>query len=421
MRTFKLASAAVLALIVAGCDGNARPFEEAVEVRTENLTSIEVVPPTITVPALFMNIGDTAQFGVQGNTVIGQVLTLDSDDRQWQVTDESVASIDGNGLLTAKANGIVGVFVSIGGLETIQYDLTVSQADLIDVSEVIGEAIIERCLPQEYSATGLFDDGSTRDLSEVSWSLAAADSSNARIQNNPDITAEVTGLNASSITLTAALSGFTLPLPLEISDSLTALDISPDSVSLSVDGTQTLAAFGTYEGAAPGSTDTTTQRTSVNVSSAVDWQITNGGEDVASVSNTTGSKGLVTGLESGVANLTVSCGVDRVSDAVVVTISDSSSDELSFERGSSISVDVDAASFTLNVSSGSSYSSDDILDNDDLTWEFDSSSSTSDAISLDGTGDDAGEVDPLRVGSGTITVTDSDGNSETIFIEVTDN
>ncbi len=38
MRIFNYVSAVLVAMVLVGCDGDARPFEEAVEVRTENLT-----------------------------------------------------------------------------------------------------------------------------------------------------------------------------------------------------------------------------------------------------------------------------------------------------------------------------------------------------------------------------------------------
>ena len=105
MRISNYVIATLVAMVLVGCDGEARPFEEAVEVRTENLTSIAVVPPAISLDELIMNFGETAQFGVQGTSVIGQTVALSGSDRDWQVTDESVASINDEGQLVAMANG----------------------------------------------------------------------------------------------------------------------------------------------------------------------------------------------------------------------------------------------------------------------------------------------------------------------------
>lgn len=419
MRIFHGLSAVIVALVLVGCEGDARPFEEAVEVRTQNLTSIAVVPPTISVDELVMNIGESVQFGVNGTSAIGQQVTLDSNNRQWQVTDESVASINDNGQLVARANGDVGVFISIGGLESATYDLRVSDALLTEVHEIVGEPILERCLPMDYQATGLFADGTVRDLSGITWTLAIADVNNARLQNNPDTTVSVTALNTGNVTLTAALGGFSRPLPIEISDSLESLSISPTSASLSVKDTTKFAAFGAFAGAAPGSADadaSTTSRPSVNVTESVNWQITG---DSASVSNSQGTQGIVTGLSSGTANLSVSCG-NLSAPVAVVTVSASAgnSDDLSFSRTNPITLRLGAV-ITLSVSTGSIYNSANSLDNDDLTWDFSPDDSAIPAIKLVDNGVNAGQITALNAGeSGTITVTDSDGATGSIRVEV---
>ena len=418
MRISNYVIATLVAMVLVGCDGEARPFEEAVEVRTENLTSIAVVPPAISLDELIMNFGETAQFGVQGTSVIGQTVALSGSDRDWQVTDESVASINDEGQLVAMANGNVGVFISIGGLVSETYDLRVSDATLTDVQEIVGEPIIERCLPGDYQATGLYDDGTVRDLVGVNWTLAAADADNARLQNNPDTTVTVTGLNSGAVTLTAALSGFSTPLSIEISDSLTALEISPGSGSVEVDEVTTFAAFGKFADTA---SDATALPRTENVTASVDWKIASG-SSYASVANSADSRGEVTGLASGSATLVASCG-NLAALPIVVTISDSSdvSDELSFSRSSPIEL-APGSVITLSVSTGSIYNSENSLDNDDLTWDFSPDDSANPAISLDDDGVNAGQISALNAGeSGTITVTDDDGASGSIRVEVTSN
>ncbi len=117
--------------------------------------------------------------------------------------------------------------------------------------EIVGEPIIERCLPADYQATGEFLDGTIRDLTGVNWTLAAADADNARMQNNPDTTVSVTGLNTGAVTLTAELNGFSTSLPIEISDSLMSLEISPTSGSVDVGDVASFAAFGKYSKLTP--------------------------------------------------------------------------------------------------------------------------------------------------------------------------
>ena len=424
MKIFNFVSTLLVIIALAGCDGNARPFEEAVEVRTENLTSIAVVPPAISVSELVMNIDDTAQFGVQGTTIIGQQITLSGSDRNWQVTDESVASINDDGQLVAIANGDVGVFISIGGLVSETYDLRVSDATLTDVQEIGGESIIERCLPEDYQATGLYDDGTVRDLAGVNWTLAAADAGNARLQNNPDTTVTVTGINSAAVTLTAALSGFNLSLPIEISNSLISLSISPRSANIDVEDEVSFAAFGEFEGTTPGATSDTGSRSDVNVTEAVDWQLAASGVSIASVSNDGDSRGRLTGLSSGEAVLTASCGNKRSGPvSVIVSDSASSSDELSFAQGDSTQLVVGGSSVLLRVSTGSIFNSINELDQNDLTWVLSVDDTSVPAISLqdEDSGTNAGRITALSAGGATITVTDDDGASGSIRVEVTSN
>ncbi len=414
MRIFSYVSAALVAMLLVGCDGDARPFEEAVEVRSQNLSSIAVVPPAISVPGLVMNIGETAQFGVQATSVIGQTVPLESSDRDWQVTDESVASINDDGKLVAIANGDVGVFISIGGLVSETYGLKVSDSVLTNVQTIVGESSIERCLPGDYQATGLYEDGTERDLAAVSWALATADADNARLLNNPDTTVTVTGLNPTVVTLTAAISGFSLSLPITISNTLTAIEISPTSGSVDVDDVASFAAFGKYVEA---DAEATALPREENVTASVDWKI-DSGSTYASVSNSEDARGQVTGLSSGSATLSANCG-NLASSPIVVIVNDRFDNGLSFLRDS---VTMVVGNFTtLSVSTGSSYSSANSLDNDDLTWELSTDSTSSPAISLVDDGTNAGRIQALAVGGATITVTDDDGASASIRVEVTSN
>lgn len=421
MRIFNPVGAALVALVLVGCEGDARPFEEAVEVRTENLTSIAVVPPAITVERLVMNIGESVQFGVQGTTVAGPTLTLDASDRNWQVTNESAASINDDGLLVAKADGEVGVFLSIGGLVAEAYNLTVSDQPLTGIREIIGEPVVERCLPSDYQATGEYLDGSIRDLIGVNWTLSPTDTEIARALNNPDTTVTVTGLNTGAVTLTAELDGFSAPLSIEVSNSLLSLEISPTSGSVEVDDVATFAAFGTYVEADTDADGNTLQREE-NVTESVDWKIESG-TTYASVSNIVGERGEVTGLEAGTATLSANCG-NLPSSRISVVVSDSSdadSDGLSFLQGDSESLVAGGSSILLRVSTGSVFDAENELEQDDLTWVLSLDDTSDPAISLqdEDSGTNAGLITPLAVGSATVRVTDEDGSTASIRIEVT--
>lgn len=421
MRLLPLASTALITLLLAGCEGDASPFAEAVEIRELNLVSLSVVPPEISVANLVINIGQAVEFGVQGQNTASQPVELSSVNREWQVSDTSVALIDDDGRLVAQANGQVSVSVNIGGLQSDSYSLEVSNAELDSVDSILGEETVERCVPADYQARGLYDDGSVRDLVAVNWTLATDDTGNARVVSSPDLFATLTGLNAGPVTLTASVDGLSLPVTVQVSDSLTAIDISPGTATVEVGDVASFIATGTYSGPAPGSTTDTVDSREIVVTSSADWLITTG-TTYASVSNDNDSRGQVTGIASGSSTLAASCGNLSASTQAVITLEESDgSDELSFNRSNPFVLDPDSSGVFLRVSPGSSYSASDQLDNDDLDWEF-TRIGTTDAIRLTTNGDNAGFIVPLVTsGEGTVTVTDSDGNSATIDIEVSNN
>ena len=96
--TFGKAAALIGVLFLLGaCDGDTRPFTEAVEIRTLNLESLSVTTPENTVTPLYLNVNQGMQLGVSGQTFDGDTVALSSGDRTWSVSDTSVASISAIG------------------------------------------------------------------------------------------------------------------------------------------------------------------------------------------------------------------------------------------------------------------------------------------------------------------------------------
>ncbi len=129
-------------------------------------------------------------------------------------------------------------------------------------------------------------------------------------------------------------------------------------------------------------------------------QLAASGNSFASVSNDVDSRGRLTGLSSGEAVLTASCGtVSSGPVSVIVSDSSSSSDELSFSQGDSTELVVGGSSELLRVSTGSIFNSSNELDQDDLTWELSVDNTSDPAISLqdENSGTNAGRITPLSV------------------------
>jgi hypothetical protein len=411
-----LVSATLGAFVLAGCEGDSRPFEEAVEIRTRNITALTVSPPAMAVDDLFINRAQSVQFSVQGRSVSGQSIPLSASDRDWRVTDASVATITDSGLLTGRDNGEVGVFVSIGGLDSELYTLQVSDAELSAIQAIIGPAIVERCRPEDYRATGVYDDGSVRDLLAVNWALEQNSDELARVASSDDGSVTLTGLNTGVVDLIASSGEPSQSRSVEIGNSLTSLSITPSPAGVDVGRTQAVVATGSYIDVDPVA-GVSVARERV-ITDAVDWQVTSGTE-FASVSNTEGSRGRVTGLEEGSATLSASCG--NVIDTVAVTVSDTSPDpdELSFNEDSPLILPRSLTQgVQLRVAEGSTYSAgNDVTSR--VTWTVSTGANLTTPVSVVREGVNAGLVRPLAIGEATITATLPLGGSVSIIVRVT--
>ena len=282
-----------------GCDGDARPFTEAVEVRTLNLQSLEPVPPTNSQEQIFLNSGEGIQFGIRGLNGVDQTVVLSASNRAWSVSDGAVATINENGFLTALGNGTVDVSVSVGGIGSSIYSLTVANATLSSVTDISGSASLERCIPGDYFATGTFSDNTVRNLSNVSWTL-----------NNPSVgelfetAGSATKLNAfnvpddsNTLQLTATVEGVEAFLKtIEVQNNLQTITIGPGTLPIEIDENDelNLTAVGTYIRA---NADSATATSQTVITENVQWSIASG-TDNASVSNVRGSRGLLTGVDA---------------------------------------------------------------------------------------------------------------------------
>ena len=410
----------ISSFLLAGCDGNSQPFEEAVEVRNLQITALSVTPPANSQPTIFLNTNDRMQFGIQGLSANGTNLVLSGTGRRWSVSDSSIAGIDANGLLTAHANGNVSVFVSVGDLVSSPFTLTVSNATLTAIESIEGETSIERCLPQNYLALGRFSDLSLRNLNTVTWSID--DTVNARIVTNPDATVTLTGLNSGApLSLRAAVGAIVAtPASVTILDTLSELSISPRLARVDVDESQAFTATGTYNDQPATETMAAIGTRIIVISESVDWRITSG-ESNATVSNVSPTKVVLTGVASGNAVLSVSCGDLAKVQTVYIGATDSDdSDQLSFNTDDPLVIlRSDTAGFRLRVSTGSSFSSaNEVTEVDDnVIWNVSHSNSSTPTITLVETGVNAGLVRPLAFGTLEATVT-ATYNNQTISIRI---
>ncbi|MFK7996341.1 MAG: hypothetical protein AB8B87_19535 [Granulosicoccus sp.] len=417
----------VCASFLSACEGESRPFQESVEVQTLGLTGIQVVPPANSQTDVFINSGQSIQLSLTGTTSTGTSVTLSPSDRTWRSSNSSVFTVNENGLLTGvgSVQGSAEASVSIGGVESSAFSVTVSDATLQSIQLIDGSETLERCLPGAYFTVGLFSDGSQRTLADVQYELNEGASANLT-----DTLPTSTSINATTpgaITLTAN-AGEVGPLSLQITvqDTLQSLTISPNPAAVDENDTLDFTATGTYTGnneadgdgvpAAPAAPGTAENTRTENITANVDWEVSTG-TAIASVDNTSANPGRLTGLSAGTATLLARCGSDDREDTVIVTVNeaDDEADVLSFNIASGSDTLTLGLSQTqqLKVSRGSEFNLSEAFEDSEVEYTVEKIGNTN--LDIDRNAILTGFIRPLVQGASvriTAKVSDDDGDAE---------
>jgi uncharacterized repeat protein (TIGR03803 family) len=285
----------VMSLLTA-CGGGNTPA-------TPQLTSIEVGPPDLSVAT-----GLTHQFTATGLYSDGSKQNVSSS-VTWSSSNTAVASISNLsasiGLATTVSAGSTTIMAALGGVSG-STTLTVTAATLVSIGVTPTAPSIANGLTQMFTATGVYTDNSTHDLTtSVTWSSSAP--SVASVSNGTGSQGSSTALSPGATTITATLGNVSGSTPLTVTAAtLVSIGLTPVNPSLALGTQQALTATGTF-------TDHSTQ----NLTNAVTWSSSNSA--VASVNNSAGSFGLVTALGLGSATMTAALGGVSGSTGVTVT------------------------------------------------------------------------------------------------------
>jgi hypothetical protein len=387
-------------LLISACSGDERPFTEAVEVAQSDIGRIDVSVLDGTLTPVSVAVGGQLQLGITSFTTAGVQTDLDTEDRDWSVSDTNVATINRDGLLTGLANGEVDVNFALGSLQAASLTVTVSSAGLDGLAFIDGDTDPDACLGSNYAAVGSFGE-LERVLTDVVWSLDVPGA--GELIEQPSTPGAITLVaNAPGTTsITANSAGFSQTLDLVVADTLMGLSFPAgtrvvevgESISLTVSGNYNRNGIDVFE----------------TLTDFVQWQVIDGTGN-ATISNDDFARGVLTGTEEGQVTVEAFCGDFRTLGQVVLITSDDdndASDELSFEQNSPVTIGV-AGSLQLSVSTGSTYDEDDDV-SDDVTWQ----SLTPGVATVTRTG----FVQAVAVGSAQIQVT-LDGETETITVNV---
>ena len=214
-------------------------------VTNATLVSIEVSPS----PSQAAD-GTTAQFTATGLYTDNSTQDLTTQ-VTWASSDGAVATVSNaagsNGLATTASVGSTTVSATSGGV-TGETTLTVTDATLVSIEVSPAAPSIANGLTQEFTATGLYTDNSTQDLTtQVTW--ASSDGAVATVSNAAGSNGLATTASVGSTTVSASSGGVSGDTTLTVTDAtLVSIEVSPATPSIANGLTQQFTATGLYYG-----------------------------------------------------------------------------------------------------------------------------------------------------------------------------
>ena len=268
------------------------------------LTALQVTPADASSPK-----GTSRQFTATG--IYSDMSTQDlTASVVWSSTAADVASISNaagsKGLASALAIGGTTIGAASGDISATT-PFTVTAAVLTGLQITPANASVPKGNTQQYTATGIFSDGSTQDFTAaVTWSSSAA--TVATISNASGSSGLASTSAEGSTTIGAVSGSISTSTNLQVTAAVLArLEVTPAAPSIPAGKTQQFTATGVY-------TDNSTK----NLTATVTWSTSNSA--VLDVSNSAGQQGLAAANQKGTA--TISAAHQGKTGSTDATVSD---------------------------------------------------------------------------------------------------
>jgi hypothetical protein len=267
------------------------------------VTAIQVTPFFPSVP-----VGSSIQF--QATAIMSDQTTFDvTGAATWTSSDTAVAQIGTGpgerGRARALAPGQTTITATLGQVSGTTV-LTVTDASLVRIEIVPAQARIPVGLYLPYRATGVYNDQTTRDLTDLAtWSSSAP--AVADVSNSPGTKGLARGLAAGDATIRASFGGQTGTAALQVTAAvLNAVEVTPASASAQVGDVVAFTASGLYD-----------DGTTYPLTFFALWESSD--PAVAQVSNAQGSKGVAFTFAAGTTTVKATFGGKSGTATLVVS------------------------------------------------------------------------------------------------------
>jgi trimeric autotransporter adhesin len=267
---------------------------------TTGSTDLTVATPTLISVAIQPNDGKVAvgtgiQLTAIGTYNNGSTKNLTSQ-ATWSSSPGGIVSVNASGFANAQSVGAATITATLGSITT-STSLKVTDATLVSIIVTPTTPTIAVGGTKQFTATGSFSDGSTENMS----TLATWTSSEKTVAAMTGATA--TGESGGTVTISAGFGSVTGSTTLTVSTaSLTSVNISPASATMSVHGSLQFTLIGHYSNG-----------TTLTLTSAATWSSSDSSD--AAISPT----GLASGLQGGSVTITASYESFTATAALTVT------------------------------------------------------------------------------------------------------
>jgi hypothetical protein len=218
----------------------------------------------------------------------------------WSSSNTKVAIIGAGGVVTGQSTGTTTITATYSG-QSATLDLVVEGSSLISIKITPQSFKLPATIETQLTATGTFSDGKQLNLtSGVIWT--SSNPSVATVSNASNNAGVATGVAIGSSTISAAFAGQNATTTITVTNAtLTAINVTPASSSISLGASQMFTAQGTF-----------TDNSVVNISVQTDWTSSN--VAVATIN----SSGIASSASSG--TTTIRASLNGVSGTAILTV-----------------------------------------------------------------------------------------------------